>query len=328
MATNFNVTPYYDDFDATKNFHRVLFRPGYAIQARELTQLQTILQNQVTQFGNHVFKDGSQVIPGEVTYTSYYEYVKLSAFSTTNVSDLVGETLTGATNGVQAEVVNSTAATETTAATIYVIYKKTGSNNTKRRFADGESLTGSGSITATVGVSGTALPVDTNATGSGSAVNVQAGIYYVNGFFVRNDEQTLILDPYTVDPSYRVGFTITESFVTPSDDTSLNDNATGTSNANAPGAHRFKIALTLAKKEITATDDDNFVDLLKIQDGVVESKVEKTDYNILEDTLARRTYDESGDYSVKAFDIDIREHYFADGDAKYGRIFTDRYRFM
>ena len=57
MATNFNVTPYYDDFDATKNFHRVLFRPGYAIQARELTQLQTILQNQVTQFNNHVFKD-------------------------------------------------------------------------------------------------------------------------------------------------------------------------------------------------------------------------------------------------------------------------------
>ena len=197
MATNFNVTPYYDDFDATKNFHRVLFRPGYAIQARELTQLQTILQNQVTQFGNHVFKDGSQVIPGEVTYTSYYEYVKLSAFSTTNVSDLVGETLTGATNGVQAEVVNSTAATETTAATIYVVYKKTGSDNTKRRFADGESLTGSGSITATVGVSGSALPIDTNATGSGSAVNVQAGIYYVNGFFVRNDEQTLILDPYT-----------------------------------------------------------------------------------------------------------------------------------
>ena len=86
----------------------------YAIQARELTQLQTILQNQVTQFGNHVFKDGSQVCPGEVTYTSYYEYVKLSAFSTTNVSDLVGETLTGATNGVQVEVVNSTADTETT----------------------------------------------------------------------------------------------------------------------------------------------------------------------------------------------------------------------
>ena len=50
--------------------------------------------------------------------------------------------------------------------------------------------------------------------------------------------------------------------------------------------HRFKIALTLAKKEITTTDDDNFVDLLKIQDGVVESKVEKTDYNILEDTLS------------------------------------------
>mgnify|MGYP005690354237 CR=1 FL=1 len=80
MATNFNVTPYYDDFDATKNFHRVLFRPGYAIQARELTQLQTILQNQVTQFGNHVFKDGSQVgpiiYPGEDGNFIHYDVYK------------------------------------------------------------------------------------------------------------------------------------------------------------------------------------------------------------------------------------------------------------
>jgi len=319
MTTNFNVTPYYDDFSEDKNFHRVLFRPGYAVQARELTQLQTILQNQVTRMGNHLFKDGAQIIPGEITYTSSYEYVKLSVHSTTNASDLVGIVFTGDSSGVVAEVVNSTEASSTQAATIFVVYKKQGTDNATKRFTDGESLTGDGSETATVGVSATTLPIDTNATGVGTAVNVQAGIYYVNGFFVNNDEQTLILDSYSTASSYRVGFTVTESFITPSDDTSLNDNATGTSNVNAPGAHRYKIALTLAKKELSSTDDNNFIDLLKVKDGLTQSKVIKTDYNVLEDTLARRTYDESGDYVVQNFDIDIREHYFASGDSKYGR---------
>ena len=58
LTTNFNVTPYYDDFDPTKNFHRILFRPGYAVQARELTQIQSMLQNQIDSFGKHVFREG------------------------------------------------------------------------------------------------------------------------------------------------------------------------------------------------------------------------------------------------------------------------------
>ena len=59
LTTNLNVDPYYDDFDETKNFHRMLFRPGLAVQARELTQMQTMLQNQIDRFGEHVFKEGS-----------------------------------------------------------------------------------------------------------------------------------------------------------------------------------------------------------------------------------------------------------------------------
>ena len=47
------------------DFYRVLFRPGFAVQARELTTLQTILQNQIEQFGNHFFKEGTIVIPGQ-----------------------------------------------------------------------------------------------------------------------------------------------------------------------------------------------------------------------------------------------------------------------
>ena len=56
LSTNFNVDPYYDDFNESKNFHRILYRPGLAVQGRELTQMQTILQNQIDRFGEHVFK--------------------------------------------------------------------------------------------------------------------------------------------------------------------------------------------------------------------------------------------------------------------------------
>ena len=311
MATNFNVSPYYDDFSESKNFHRVLFRPAFAVQARELTQLQTILQNQVERFGEHVFKEGAMVIPGEVTLNTKYEYVKLASHSTSTASNMVGLTVTGATSGIEAEVVNSSEASSTAAATIYVIYKKSGTDNTTKRFTEGETLNftfSSASATAVVGTSGTSLPTSSNALGFASSVNVQAGVYFINGFFVSNSEETLILDAYSNTPSFRVGFTVTESFVTPEDDTSLNDNATGSSNINAPGAHRFKIALSLTKKETTATDDTNFVELLRVKNGDTESIVKRTDYNILEETLARRTADESGDYVIQPFDIDVREH--------------------
>ena len=85
-------------------------------------------------------------------------------------------------------------------------------------------------------------------------------------------------------------------------------------------AHRFKIALTLAKKTLTATDDENFVEILRVNNGNVEEIVKRTDYNILEETLARRTFDESGDYVVRPFDIDIREH---KNDGSNRGIFSD-----
>ena len=64
--TNLNVSPYFDDFDASKNYQRVLFKPATPIQARELTALQSILQNQLESFAQHFFKEGSMVIPGNI----------------------------------------------------------------------------------------------------------------------------------------------------------------------------------------------------------------------------------------------------------------------
>jgi hypothetical protein len=75
--TNLNVSPYFDDFDPKKNYQRVLFKPATPIQARELTTLQTILQNQIEKFGQHFFKEGAMVIPGQISYDSNYTCVQI-----------------------------------------------------------------------------------------------------------------------------------------------------------------------------------------------------------------------------------------------------------
>ena len=78
QQTNLNVSPYFDDFDPADDFHKVLFKPGYPVQARELTNLQSILLNQVEKFGQHFFKEGARVIPGNTGYTQLYNCIQLN----------------------------------------------------------------------------------------------------------------------------------------------------------------------------------------------------------------------------------------------------------
>jgi hypothetical protein len=298
--TDFNLSPYYDDFNETKNFHRVLFRPSFAVQARELTQSQTILQNQIEKFSDHVFKKGAMVIPGQVAFDLNYYAIKLSAKSLSNINSYIGVILTGVTSGVQAEVVNAVASTGTDPDTLYVKYIKTGTNNTSFVFTNGEICNCT--------VSSAAQTVTVNTTATGSSASIAKGVYYINGYYVTILDQTIILDKYTDTPSYRIGVDIVESFITANEDGTLVDNAAGTSNFNAPGAHRFKISLTLSKRALNSVDDSNFIELLRLENGILQNQIRTTEYSVLEDTFARRTYDESGDYSVKDFDIDLREH--------------------
>jgi len=307
--TNLNVNPYYDDFSEDKNFHRVLFRPGFAVQGRELTQLQSILQNQIERHGRHMFKEGTVVIPGAIGFTNEYYAVKLeSTFSsndiTSQIDDYVGKRITGTTSGVVAEVVEAVAATAADPITLYVKYVRTGSDNETVVFNDGENISADG----TVGSFGSGIDSATvNGTAIGSSANIQEGVYFIRGHFVRVAEQRLILDKFTATPSYRIGLTVTESLETPEEDTTLLDNATGTSNVNAKGAHRLKISLTLAKLALDSEEDEDFIELLRVKNGVAQEKARNTEYSVLGETLARRTYDESGDYTVRDFQIDIRE---------------------
>jgi hypothetical protein len=298
--TDFNLSPYYDDFSEDKKFHRVLFRPAFAVQARELTQSQTQLQNQVERVSDHLFQKGAMIIPGEIGYDLNYYSIKLSAKSNSTLADYNGVELTGATTGLVARVVGVSAADGTDPDTLFVKYSKTGTDNVTTVFSDTETLN---CLINNIGATATVA-----STHTGSAAEVQKGVFYINGYHVEVSTQTIVLDKYTNTPSNRVGVIVTESFVTPNEDASLNDNAQGTSNTNAPGAHRYKILLTLAKKSLTATDDKNFIELLRLSNGILQNRVRTTEYGVLEDTFARRTYDESGNYITKGFELDVREH--------------------
>ena len=297
--TDFNLSPYYDDFNESKKFHRILFRPSFAVQARELTQSQSIVQNQIEKVSDHLFKQGAMVIPGQVSIDTEYTSIKLTSKSAASLSTYNGTTLTGNTSGVVGKVVGISVTDGTDPDTLFVKYDKAGTNNTDLVFTNGETVTSNATGSPTIVVA---------TTHTGSSAAIESGVYYINGFHVKVDSTTLVLDKYTNSPSYRIGLTVTESFVTPNDDNSLNDNAQGTSNVNAPGAHRFKITLTLAKKTLAAVDDNNFYEIARVDTGNIKSMVRTTEYAVLEDTLARRTFDESGNYVLGNPDFDVREH--------------------
>jgi hypothetical protein len=302
---DFNTEPYNDDYDENQKFYRILFRPSFAVQARELTQLQTILQKQISRHGDHVFSQGAMVIPGQISLDTNAQYVKLQPLYNgvaveTFLSHLQDKTIVGS-SGLVAEVIKVQSQETSEPTTIYVRYKNSGTNGTTKVFADGETIsTQDGAYDFQAEVSG--------ATGVGSIVTIERGVYYVNGHFVLVDNHSLILDKYTNTPSYRVGLSVTESVVTPEDEETLLDNAQNSYNFAAPGAHRFFIDLKLAKLPLDSVLDKDFIELLRTDEGVNQKLVNKTEYAELEKTMARRTYDESGDYTVREFAIDIREH--------------------
>ena len=138
--TDFNVSPYYDDFDSTDKFHRVMYRPAYAVQARELTTQQSIMQDQIEKFGDHMFKHGAMVVPGQIEPDFHYNAVKLTSFNGT-LANYNSNTLTGGTSGVVADVVNYVATDGTDPDTLFVKYRNSGTDNASNGFTDGETLT-------------------------------------------------------------------------------------------------------------------------------------------------------------------------------------------
>jgi len=312
-----NISPYYDDFDSNKNFYKVLFKPGFPVQARELTNLQSILQNQIEEFGTHMFKEGSIVIPGAPTYDGQFDSVILDANQfgidiSVYIDSFKGKVVEGQTSGVTGTIdfISLPDGGEIEKLTVFVKYLNSGTNSNNSTFIDGESLMCNenvvyGNTTINAGNAFATL-ISSGATSIGSAASVAEGVYFIRGTFVNVDKQTIILDPYTNNPSYRIGLQINESIVTAKEDNSLYDNAKGFTNYAAPGADRFKIGLVLTKKLISDVNDTDFVEILRVRDGEIRKITSKTNYNIIKDWIAERTFEESGNYSLQQFDINVQ----------------------
>lgn len=319
QKTNLNVSPYFDDFDSTKAYQKVLFNPGKPVQARELNNIQSQLQDQIEKFGKHIFKDGSMVIPGGFTYDLKYYAVKINPIQfginvNIYIKNFIGKTIVGKNSKISATidyVALPSDSDDVEYITLYVKYKDSAEDGKTFIFPDAESffcesdvIYGNTTITA-----GTifASSISSDSTTIGSAAHINSGVYFVRGYFVDVLKQTIILDYYNNQPSYKIGLTINESIVSYKDDNSLYDNAKGFTNYAAPGADRFSITLKLDKRELSDNTDSNFIELLKIDSGFVLRDNITTQYSLIKDYLAKRTYEESGNYSVNPFQISIKE---------------------
>ena len=322
QKTNLNVSPYYDDFDKADNFYKVLFKPGFPVQARELTGLQSILQNQIESFGSHMFKEGSMVIPGGITCDNAFTTVKVNpdhlGIDVTVYLDAIVEANNGKgakVKGQNSEIIGSIKGyllppeEGVEEITLFVKYHDGGVDGSSVEFEDGEVLILQENIVYgnTSIVSGdTVFTLNSvNATATGYSVGVAEGVYFIRGTFVDVASSQIILDPYNNEPSFRVGFDIVEDIVNADQDQELNDNAKGFTNYAAPGADRLRIQLKLSKKQLTDTDDTSFVELVKIDEGEIKKLQNKSNYNLIKDYFAKRTFEESGNYAVDNFTVDV-----------------------
>lgn len=303
LETNFNISPYFDDYNENKNYYKILFRPSVAVQARELNQMQTILQKQIDRFGQHIFREGTIVLGGQFDDEFDVECIKAVSYapSSEDANKFVGKTFTGLVSGVTGYC---RAYTYDTDAAVHVFFiRYTSGSDTNTRFVEGEQVIATDS-------SGLSFSVTTTpAADSGALFSISQGVVFSKGFFLAFAAQTIVIDKYSTLPTATVGFKITERIVTELNDSTLYDNAQGSFNENAPGAHRFYVDLMLEVRDYEYQGTDtNFIPLLRVKNGVIEVRQERTLYSRIYDEIAKRTADESGDYFVDGLGVRTREH--------------------
>jgi len=292
------VRPYWDDFDEEKNFYRILYRPGYAVQSRELIQMQTMSQVQLERLGRHIFKNGSIVQGGQLSYDTATALNLATQYAATDieVSNFIGNEIVFASgnNDVRAQVISGENASGTEPPTLMIKYLS------GKEFGPSSVIKVSGANTfANVAISGI--------SSNGTVASISDGIFFLNGFFVRNGRQTITVSKYNTIANTKVGLQYTDAIIDEESDNSLLDPALEASNFDAPGAARYKIDLELTTRSLDSTDLSKFVELSRLELGDQTKSIRIPIYSELEETFARRTYDESGNYTVRPFKLDLKE---------------------
>lgn len=319
LDTDFSRKPYFDDYDVQKNFYRVLYRPAAAVQARELNQMQTILQDQIDKFGRHIFKEGSVVEGCAFTFDNAYDYVKIkdnyannSAIS--NISDFVGR-LAVNSNGLRARVVNALGGFESENPDLNTLYIKylnaTTFANGSQQLAFSNNETVQIQTDSAVNIGNCVVAAVADSTGKGYAFTTTDGVIFKKGFFIRVEPQTLVVSKYNNIPdAISVGFDAEEEIITPEIDTSLLDNAAGSPNNDAPGAHRLKLVPTLVtRNSADIANTTSFFSLCDFKNGLPVSIKNDPQYAALAKDTARRTFETNGDYIVNPFLLSTDKKY-------------------
>jgi hypothetical protein len=330
INTDLNIAPYFDDFDLEKQFYKILFKPAYAVQARELTQLQTILQNQIEQFGDNVYKEGTIIKGCNFTNLDSLQFVKLvdktgfdvlsyiSGPSTdilsgveTNI-DVVYE-LEGVQSGLKAEIISASRGFETRPPdlnTFFVNYLTTNQTSNFKTFLPGENLrinrykyNGSNLYSTETNIENINVTLQSNSTGKSFGIQASPGVIFQKGHFLFADDQTLVVSKYNnVPDGVSIGYSVSESLISSLQDDSLYDNANGSTNENAPGADRLKMVPVLIVKSTAQADvDKDFFTLARYENGSAVVLRDVSQFNSIAEELARRTYEESGDYILEDF---------------------------
>ena len=321
INTDLNVDPYYDDFSEAKQFNRILFKPAKAVQARELTQLQTILQKQVERFGSNVYKEGTVISGINITSRPDISYVKLNDTtgftdpSVYNQTDSATFTATGNTTGLVAEIIlgeNGFQTQDPDLKTFFISYigfddtTVAGASATDvKQFSQGEVLSiknSSGTILESVTVATVAAHA-----GKSFGVSCEEGVVYQKGHFIFVDNQFVIVSKYSNIPgASSVGFTIAENLINSNQDTTLLDNASGFNNENAPGADRLQLVPKLVTFT-SASEPEEFFALVRYVGGEAVRIRDRTEFNVIGDELARRTYEESGNYVTNGLKVTLEQ---------------------
>jgi len=308
---------YKDDFADSANYHRVLFNSGRALQARELTQLQTIIQKEMEVFGRNIFKEGANVAPAGITINNRYEFIKLDTSNNTlpvDTSNFIGAEFEGNDSGIKVKCLEVITATATDPATLYVTYTDTTGGtpgDDPVRMTAGEDI-----IANSIGITLTVQSVNTTANpaiGVGTKVSIDQGHFFTQGHFVYAPKQSQIIGKYTETPTTIIGFKVQQDVVSADDTEALFDNQGATPNRSAPGADRYRIKLILTEQDLVDSDE-NFVYFCRIINGNVFDVVQgNNQYAKIEDRMALRTNEIHGNFLVEPFFI----HHEDDSDATF-----------
>lgn len=305
MATNVSSTTflsqYNDDYNDSDHYHRILFNNGRALQARELTQLQTIIQKEIERLAKFVVKEGA-IFNNSGTLSSgragaSYTYINVAALPSGYVA--LKNTEINYNSSVYATVkavVPDNTSSDTPPGTLIVRLTK-GDGTTNSLASDTTSVktfTKNTVVTTTLG--NVTINNSDSAVGLAALIETPAFDTFVAGHLVTTEPQTLVLNQSSNSFSGIVGFKVNQQVITVSDNVALYDNSGATPNLTSPGADRLKITLELVKKSDTDIDDI-FYEVFDIKNGNI-SLIKTSDKTLdkIGDIINRRTQSISGNF--------------------------------